>query len=350
MTCHEARELFSVLVDEVLGADERGALDAHLATCADCGRELQRFRDTVALLRAVEPARAPAGFVDRVLEAARPTPWPRRWLRALFLPWPLKLPIEAAAIVLVTVGVVYVFRATPELQRAARLESTQPAVMEAPRAAISEPSSLATSQPQDTDRARERQYMEKKIAGTPPAARDEAEQRAAGLKDASRDVDKRQDIDKQKEASRPAPRTESQVAGKVEAPPARAEREAGAAKESARLPAAPAPESRADALQPRRPATGSTAATSLAPPDVSGGLAVSDRDAALRGLAQLLARLGAVEDRRVDGHEGSIIELTIPREAYAEFARELARLGRWQPTREPAALPAQIRVVLRITG
>jgi len=327
MTCHEARELFSALIDDALGGEERAVLDAHLATCADCGRELQRFRDTVALLRAVEPARAPAGFVDRVLEAARPTPWPRRWLRALFLPWSLKLPIEAAAIVLVTVGVVYVFRATPELQRAARLESTQPAVTEAPRAAISEPSSPATSQPQETDRARERQYMEKKITATPPAARDEAEQRAAGLKDASR----------QKEASRPAPRTESQVADKVEAPPARAEREAGAAKESARLPA-------------RRPATGSTAATSLAPPDVSGGLAVSDRDAALRGLAQLLARLGAVEDRRVDGHEGSIIELTIPREAYAEFARELARLGRWQPTREPAALPAQIRVVLRITG
>ena len=339
MTCHEARELFSALIDDALGGEERAVLDAHLATCDDCGRELQRFRDTVALLRAVEPARAPAGFVDRVLEAARPTPWPRRWLRALFLPWSLKLPIEAAAIVLVTVGVVYVFRATPELQQAARLESTQPAVTEAPRAAISEPSSPATSQPQETDRARERQYMEKKIAATPPAARDEAEQRAAGLKDASRDVDKRQDIDKQKEASRPAPRTESQVAAKVEAPP-----------ESARLPAAPAPESRADALQARRPATGSTAATSLAPPDVSGGLAVSDRDAALRGLAQLLARLGAVEDRRVDGHEGSIIELTIPREAYAEFARELARLGRWQPTREPAALPAQIRVVLRITG
>jgi len=76
---------------------------------------------------------------------------------------------------------------------------------------------------------------------------------------------------------------------------------------------------------------------------------VSDRDAALRGLAQLLARLGGVENRRVDGHEGPIIELTIPREAYAEFAGELARLGRWQPTIEPAALPAQIRVVLRIT-
>ena len=82
MTCHDARDLFSALVDETLGADERGAFDAHLATCADCRRELQRFKDTVALLRAVEPARAPAGFVDRVLAAARPVPWPRRLLRS----------------------------------------------------------------------------------------------------------------------------------------------------------------------------------------------------------------------------------------------------------------------------
>jgi len=75
---------------------------------------------------------------------------------------------------------------------------------------------------------------------------------------------------------------------------------------------------------------------------------VSDRDAALGRLAELVARVGGVEDRRLDGPEGPIIELTIPREAYAEFARELARLGRWQPTREPTALPAQARVVVRI--
>jgi len=105
MTCHEARELFSALIDDALGGEERAVLDAHLATCADCGRELQRFRDTVALLRAVEPARAPAGFVDRVLQTARPASWPQRLLRALFLPWPVKLPVEAAAVVLVTVGV-----------------------------------------------------------------------------------------------------------------------------------------------------------------------------------------------------------------------------------------------------
>ena len=125
MTCHDARELLSAAVDDALGAAERDRLDAHLGTCADCRRELQRVRDTVALLRAVEPARAPAGFVDRVLAAARPTPGPRRLLRALFLPWPVKLPLEAAATVLVAIGVVYLYQATPELQRAARLEPSE---------------------------------------------------------------------------------------------------------------------------------------------------------------------------------------------------------------------------------
>src|SRR6185436_12065357 len=117
MTCHDAREQLSALIDDALGAAERGAVEEHLATCAECRRELERLRDTVALLRAVEPARAPAGFVDRVLEAARPKPWPRRLFRALLLPWPMKLPIEAAAIVLVAVGVVYVFRSTLEPAR-----------------------------------------------------------------------------------------------------------------------------------------------------------------------------------------------------------------------------------------
>src|SRR5438876_9786868 len=101
MTCHDAREWFSALVDGTLGADEAGALDGHLSTCAECRRELQRFRDTVALLRRAGPVRAPAGFVQRVLEAARPAPWPRRLLRGPLVPRPGEPPVAAAALVLV---------------------------------------------------------------------------------------------------------------------------------------------------------------------------------------------------------------------------------------------------------
>ena len=113
MTCPNARELFSAALDDALGADERERLDVHLAGCADCRREQERFERTVRLLRGAEPIRAPAGFVDRVLAAVRPEPWWRRLARRLVTPWPVKLPLEAAAVALVALTAVYLYRGTP---------------------------------------------------------------------------------------------------------------------------------------------------------------------------------------------------------------------------------------------
>ena len=303
MTCHEARELFSAQVDDALGADERRALDAHLATCAECVRELQRFRSTVALLRSVEPAHAPAGFVDRVLDAAQPAPWPRRLLHALVLPWPLKLPVEAAAVVLVAVGVVYVFRATPEIQRATRLEPTSQSDTSRTDTTTTSRDVASESPPPAAPRE----------LGRPPEQSQTPEQRRA---------------------------LEPRQASEKSQPP---KDQPGAKKD-----AAPAPESRADAPRGQRSPAAATAMSS-ARPDVSGRLAVADRAAALRGLAYLIDRLGAVENRRVEAAEGPIIELTVPREAYAELVRELTRLGRWDVSQEAGALPPQVRIVLQVT-
>src|SRR5439155_1763937 len=96
----------------------------------DPAAHVERVELEAALLRAVDPARAPAGFVDRVRAAARRAPWYRRVQRALFVPWPVKLPLEAAAIVLVGVIVVSLFKTTPELEQAARVETPSPAVTE----------------------------------------------------------------------------------------------------------------------------------------------------------------------------------------------------------------------------
>jgi len=379
MTCPDAREQLSALIDDALGAEERGAVEAHLATCAECRRELERLRDTVALLRAVEPARAPAGFVDRVLEAARPAPWPRRLVRALLLPWPVKLPVEAAAIVLVAVGVAYVFQATQGLQQARHLGSVQPMTTASDQAAPAPPSQDAAREAPPTPgaarakqtartlegarqnkeqapgqkalekSASEKETPEKKGAPTSQAFSEaaqhkDADERRAKLDDASRDVAKRQ------ANAPPATPAEPQVAGKLEESPARAERSQEAAAARARSSAAPASEPRVDTLQAPRPAATPPMATAFVPPDVSGRLAVANRDAALQDLARLLARLGGVEDRRFVGDEGPIIELTIPREAYPDLLRELAALGRWQLIREAPALPEKIRVVLRITS
>src|SRR6266446_6056556 len=58
MTCTETRDLFSALADDALTPAERAALDAHLAGCAECRRELAGLLRTVKLVRAPDPARA----------------------------------------------------------------------------------------------------------------------------------------------------------------------------------------------------------------------------------------------------------------------------------------------------
>jgi hypothetical protein len=353
MTCHEAREEFSALIDDALDASGRAALEAHLATCADCRRDLQRFRDTVSLVRAVTPVRAPAGFVDRVLEAARPVPWPRRLLRGLFLPWPVKLPMEAAAIVLVAVGVAVVYRGTPELEQASRYKT--PASMVARSPETTAPQEYAAAGPRETavqanpapesERAaaenvqrlaKTREAKEAPEPGKQEAPAAPAPGLAPQTETFSRDTESRREIDRR--------------ALKDIQPPVVAEERA---KLQQNVQAArPEPGARADtslAPAPRAQAPAG-AALSFVPPSVSGRLEVGDRAAALIQVSGLIARLGATENRRVDEPNGSIVELTIPREAYPELTRELARLGRWRTTREPAELPAQVRVVLQITS
>ena len=373
MTCHDAREQFSALVDDALATEERAAVDAHLATCADCRRELQRFRDTVALMRAVAPVRAPAGFVDRVLEAARPAPWPRHLLRSLLLPWPVKLPLEAAAIVLVAVGVALVYRGAPEIQHSALVDSSAPAMRQtaedtAPQAPAPTPSRetdamRATRDARALGKAKDQapafaRAQEAKEAPEPQVGAAPAEKMDKNVAAASPPATPQQPEALSRDAE-PQPTPEGrgkkdlkdlQVARKLEAPPAVDTREREMTSQYSRSESAPAPGARADApVAPRAAPSVTGSSLAFVPPDVSGRLTVSDRDAVLRGVAELVARLGAVETRRVDTPEVQILELTVPREAYAEFVRELARLGRWQPRREPSALPAQVRVVLQIT-
>ena len=126
MSCAENRLRHSALLDGELAPTERAQVEAHLATCAECTAELAALARTLGMLHALPAVRAPLGFVDRVLESTRPMPWHRRLGRRLFQPLRVKLPLEAAAVMLVAFGAVYVFQNTPELQQAARQEQSAP--------------------------------------------------------------------------------------------------------------------------------------------------------------------------------------------------------------------------------
>ncbi len=117
MDCHDATARFSDLRDGHLGDGELAELKRHLSACPACQQEWADFERTVGALKdlgAVEPS---PGFAARVRAMIEAPPWHRRLARRLFMPWHIKLPIEAAALVLLAAGVVVLYQRTPEMRQ-----------------------------------------------------------------------------------------------------------------------------------------------------------------------------------------------------------------------------------------
>ncbi len=173
MTCPDARVQLSAFLDEALSAAEQQALEAHLAGCAECRRELEQFRGTVALLGRLPPVHAPAGFVDRVMGEAYRPPWPRRFRDALFRPLRVKLPLEAAAVLLVGVSALYVYQRAPEVQQVARQETPMPPPA-APAAPAQPPAPPVAGAAGDASQSKDADARAKRAPAEQEAARDKA--------------------------------------------------------------------------------------------------------------------------------------------------------------------------------
>jgi len=314
MTCTETRDLFSALADDALTPAERAALDAHLAGCAECRRELAAFGRTVALVRAIDPAHAPAGFVDRVLAAARPEPWPRWLARRLSTPWPT-LPLGAAALLLVAGLAVLLFRAAPQQQQTARYEPAPPGPSAPAPSRETAPSGASDSPQADTSRdagATATATREVAPAAPPPAAR--APEPPARLGDVAESKNRLEQA---------APAVEPTAPARDAPPPALEGRRAKV--DSIPTDTAKASTRRQDAAPLSR--TGAMTGILAAPPDVTAQLRAADTSVAERSLIELAGRLGGGQTgRRIDGGR-VVVELAVPREAYAQFVREATALG-----------------------
>ncbi len=390
MTCPDARELLSDLVDGALTPDEQARIEAHLAECADCRKEHERLRATVALLQRMERPRAPVGFVDRVLSAAQPVPWYRRWIGRLFLPVSVKLPAEAAAVLLVAGLAVFVFQRTPELQTAARqapashTERAQaPPVATAPAApAVVAPRQPATSPapprvaPSPPTSARTPPLPSSGVlVGGPARSRDEgtSDQYKAKIRAAEepqnvvRDERAADSGAKSNPASQEPPASAKQLDDEVKAEAWKKEADNLARKslgtaaprrpEPAAAPPVPAPtvERRADSPReknteslPVAPPPPRAALRVLPPADVTGRLAVKDLAAAQQALNELLARSGGVVTARREDAGTIVMEVAIPKPAYADFSVGLSRIGAWQSEGEPSESATSVRVTLRL--
>jgi hypothetical protein len=358
MTCHDAREQLSALLDDPFAASEREAVEAHLATCSECRRELARLRGTVTLLGRLPPVHAPAGFVDRVMAESFRSSWRHRLLQAVFLPLRVKLPIEAAALVLVGVSALYVYQHTPAIQQLAPQVpgESSPAPHLAPGTrptfpASGPPVSATAGRPGppkdrelDTKRrpaARERAREESRQASPtapPPVMSVQPESAAQGSAFQEAPATK---VETRSEATEGA----AQATG-----PPLARDAVGGRPRVASAPVGPGP-TETETGDVVAGAKSWSAARLMPAVDASGRLAVAAREPAESAIDALLRRLDATRvARRLEGEQGRVvIDVLVPGARYAELVEGLGRIGRWVTDHEPRALPAEMRVEVALT-
>ena len=133
MNCADVRASFADLVDDRLSAGHQAAIRSHLDGCSACRQEWQGYRATVQAVQALGLESPPAEFAARVMARIEAPPLWRRAARWLIFPLPVKMPLHAAALVLLGIIGVWMVSESPELQRSSDLGPTRSALPEAPR-------------------------------------------------------------------------------------------------------------------------------------------------------------------------------------------------------------------------
>lgn len=131
MRCEEVQDQLSLYLEDELEPAGRRAIEDHLGKCDRCRQEMALLWRTIGVLQTLEAIEVPPHLTAAVEASvnAREASWWRRVASWLFYPLHIKIPLEAAALVLVAIGAVYLSRSAPEVAQAPRpsvsLESTR---------------------------------------------------------------------------------------------------------------------------------------------------------------------------------------------------------------------------------
>src|SRR3972149_6197823 len=117
MNCHDASARFSDLRDGRLSGVGGRELEGNLAICPAGRREWTHFQETIEALHGLGTVEPRPGFAALVRAQIETPPWHRRLARRLFIPWQVKLPLEAAALVLLAIGTVLIYQRLPEMRQ-----------------------------------------------------------------------------------------------------------------------------------------------------------------------------------------------------------------------------------------
>jgi len=111
MECGDVREKNSAYIEGIISSEEKSVIDEHLKSCRKCSESLADLRKTLEHVKNLEDVDPPQWLTQKIMTEVRAKEKSRKGiLERLFYPLHVKLPIEAAATLLIAVTAFYIFK------------------------------------------------------------------------------------------------------------------------------------------------------------------------------------------------------------------------------------------------
>ena len=123
MTCDEVDKRLPAYLEDLLSPEEKKNIEGHMADCIRCSRTFADMKKVEALVHNLSEVEPPPFFEQRIMSRIREEAGQQSgFLRRIFYPLHIKVPIQALATILIAVLGFYVYeRGGPEMQQRAPL-------------------------------------------------------------------------------------------------------------------------------------------------------------------------------------------------------------------------------------
>ena len=120
MECAEVKELLSDYMDDTLDLKTKVLVQEHVLACRGCKEVLASLRSLAGELGSLEPVKAPDDFLDRLHERIEKRSPFAEFMRKLFVPMQIKIPMQFAAVTAAALLVFAVVRTQQPHKRVAK--------------------------------------------------------------------------------------------------------------------------------------------------------------------------------------------------------------------------------------
>jgi hypothetical protein len=122
------KDKISEYIDRMLSQEEFSLVKEHLDSCPECMEEYEEMVKIIGHMNQMESLETPDSFVEKVHERIDETSTIRRFVKGLFFPLKIKIPLELAGVAAAALLVIYIIgiRGNQHVYELAYLQRSQP--------------------------------------------------------------------------------------------------------------------------------------------------------------------------------------------------------------------------------